>query len=72
LHNYVWELIQKETLTQTEKASIDKYIEMISKKEEVDEEKLENQSLTQEEAKALYHETADLLRAITDLKEIED
>ena len=72
LHNYVWELIQKETLTQTEKDSIDRYIEIISKKEEVDEKELENQSLTQKEAKALYHETAGLLRAITDLKEIEN
>jgi len=72
LHNYVWELIQKETLTQTEKDSIDRYIEIISKKEKVDEKELENQSLTQEEAKALYHETAGLLRATTDLKEIED
>lgn len=72
LHNYVWELIQKETLTQTEKTSIDKYIEMISRKEKEDEKKLEDQSLTQEEAKALYRETAGLLRAIMDLKEIED
>ena len=47
LHDYVWELIQKETITQTEKSSIDKCIE-------------------------IYHETAGLLRAIMDLKEIED
>jgi hypothetical protein len=72
LHNYVWELIQKEMLTQTEKASIEKCIEMISAKEKEDEKKLEEQSLTQNEAKALYHETAGLLRAIMDLKEIED
>jgi hypothetical protein len=68
----VWELIQKEMLTQTEKASIEKCIEMISAKEKEDEKKLEEQSLTQNEAKALYHETAGLLRAIMDLKEIED
>ena len=45
---------------------------MISRKEKEDEKKLEDQSLTQEEAKALYRETAGLLRAIMDLKEIED
>jgi hypothetical protein len=72
LHDYVWELIQKETITQTEKSSIDKCIEMISTKEKEDEKELEGQSLTQDEAKALYHETAGLLRAIMDLKEIED
>jgi hypothetical protein len=72
LHDYVWELIQKETITQTEKASIDKCIEIISTKEKEDEKELEGQSLTQDEAKALYHETAGLLRAIMDLKEIED
>jgi len=68
----VWELIQKETLTQTEKASIDKCIEMISTKEKKDEKDLEGQSLTQEKAKALYNKTAGLLRAIMGLKEIED
>lgn len=72
LHDYVWELLQKETLTEAEKASIDKYIEMISIKEKEDEKKLEDQSFTLEEAKTLYHETAGLLRAIMDLKEIED
>ena len=72
LHDYVWELIQKETITQTEKSSIDKCIEIISTKEKEDEKELEGQSLTQDEAKALYHETAGLLRAIMDLKEIED
>ena len=72
LHDYVWGLIQKETLTQTEKTTIDKCIRMISTTEKTDEKKLEEQSLTQEEAKALYHETAGLLRAIMDLKEIED
>jgi len=56
LHDYVWELIQKETITQTEKVSIDKCIEMISTKEKEDEKELEGQSLTQDEAKALYHE----------------
>jgi hypothetical protein len=72
LHKYVWELIKKETLTQAEKNSIDKCIDIISAKEKEDEKELEEKSLTAEEAKNLYHETAGLLRAITDLKEIED
>jgi hypothetical protein len=71
LHNYVWKLIQKDKLTESEKSGIDKCIEIISGKEKEDEKKLEEGSLTEEEAKNLYHETAGLLRAITDLKEIE-
>lgn len=71
LHNYVWELIQKDKLTDSEKSRIDKCIEIISAKEKEDEKELEEKSLTREEAKNLYHETAGLLRAITDLKEIE-
>ena len=72
LHNYVWELIQKDKLTEVEKSRIDKCIEIISAKEKKDEKELEEKPLTPEEAKKLYHETAGLLRAITDLKEIED
>jgi hypothetical protein len=71
LHNYVWELIQKDELSATEKSRIDKCIETISAKEKMDEKELEERSLTSEEARKLYHETAGLLRAITDLKEIE-
>ncbi|KKG14531.1 hypothetical protein EO98_06245 [Methanosarcina sp. 2.H.T.1A.6] len=71
LHNYVWELIQKENLTASEKTGIDKCIEIISAKEQKDEKELEEKPLTQEQAKSLYHETAGLLRAIMDLKEIE-
>jgi hypothetical protein len=72
LHNYVWELIQKDKLTEVEKSRIDKCIGIISAKEKKDEKELEEKPLTPEEAKNLFHETAGLLRAITDLKEIED
>lgn len=72
LHNYVWELIQKDKLTDEDKSRIDKCIEKISAKEKKDERDLEKKPLTHENAQALYHETAGLLRAIVDLKEIED
>ncbi|WP_292389092.1 DUF5788 family protein [Methanosarcina sp. UBA5] len=71
LHNYVWELIQKDKISVAEKSRMDKYIEILSAKEMKDEKELEEKSLTSEEARKLYHETAGLLRAITDLKEIE-
>ena len=71
LHNYVWDLIQKDTLTEVEKSIIDKCIDIISAKEKEDEKELEEKTLTREEAKTLYRETAGLLRAVMDLKEIE-
>ena len=71
LHNYVWDLIQKDTLTEVEKSRIDKCIDIISAKEKEDEKELEEKTLTREEAKTLYRETAGLLRAVIDLKEIE-
>ncbi len=72
LHEYVWELIHKEEIMEEDKKRIDKCIQLISEKEEEDEKELEESPLTREEAKALYHETAGLLRAIMDLREIED
>jgi hypothetical protein len=71
LHNYVWELVQKDKLSTDEKSRIDQCIRIISSKEKKDEKELEESSLTSEEARNLYHETAGLLRAITEMKEIE-
>jgi hypothetical protein len=71
LHNYIWELVQKEELSESEKSKIDKCIEILSAKEMKDEKELEENSLTSEESRNLYHETAGLLRAITNLQEIE-
>ena len=71
LHNYVWDLIQKDTLTEIEKSRIDKCIDIISAKEKEEEKELEGKTLTHEEARALYRETAGILRAVMDLKEIE-
>lgn len=72
LHEYVWELIHKEEITEEEKERIEKCIQLISEKEGEDEKELEEKTLTREEAWDLYHETAGLLRAIMDLREIED
>lgn len=71
LHNYIWELVQKEELSESEKSRIDKCVEILSAKEMKDEKELEEKSLTSEESRNLYHETAGLLRAITNLQEIE-
>jgi len=72
LHEYVWDLIQKGELTEEEKEKIRHCIDLISEKELEEENKLEKDPLSREEAQKIYHETAGLLRAIMDLKEIED
>ncbi len=72
LHEYVWEMIQKDEITPEEKERIDNCIKLISEKEEEDEKELEELALTRDESRALYHETAGLLRAIMDLRDIED
>ena len=71
LHDYVWDLIQKDTLSEADKTAIDKCIDIISHKEEEDLQCLKENCLTETAAQNLYHETAGLLRAITDLKDIE-
>jgi len=49
LHNYVWDLIQKDTLAEIEKSRIDKCIDIISAKEKEEEKELEGKTLTHEE-----------------------
>ncbi|MDI3486117.1 MAG: hypothetical protein PWQ50_1337, partial [Methanolobus sp.] len=51
---------------------IDKYISYLREKEQEDETKLKTEKLTKKEAKALFNETSGILRAIMDLREIED
>ena len=72
LHDRVWELINKETISDDEKQEIEKCIELLKNKERIDELELETKEMTREEAKELFDETAGLLRAIMDLREIEE
>lgn len=71
-HDRVWDLINKETLSDDEKKQIEKCIDVLNEKERVDELELETKEMTREEAKTLSDETAGLLRAIMDLREIEE
>jgi hypothetical protein len=71
-HDRVWELINKETLSDDEKKQIEKCIAVLKEKERIDELELETKEMTREEAKTLSDETAGLLRAIMDLREIEE
>lgn len=72
LHDRVWELINKDTLSEDDKQEIEKCIVLLKDKERIDELELETKEMTLEEAKKLSDETAGLLRAIMDLREIEE
>ncbi len=72
LHDRVWELINKETISQDEKQEIEECIQLLKNKERIDEFELETKEMTREEAKELFDGTAGLLRAIMDLREIEE
>jgi hypothetical protein len=71
LHDMIWKLIHKGPLTEPEKKWVRELIHVLEYKEEFDEKSLMDEKLTFEEAKRLYHESAGLLRAIMDLKDLE-
>ncbi len=72
LHDLIWKLINKDLLTEPEREWIHNLIHLLENKEEVDEERLEKSDLTNKQAKRLFNEAAGLLRAIMDLKDLED
>ncbi|WP_406661919.1 DUF5788 family protein [Methanolobus sp. ZRKC3] len=72
LHEMVWELINKEHLSEEDSDSIETCILHLKEKEKDDELKLSTDKLTKEEAKKLFYETSGILRAIMDLRSIEN
>ena len=72
LHELVWRLINKKELTESETAGIESLIRALEEKEACDETALARETITREEAEDLYKEASGLLRAIIDLKGIEN
>ncbi|WP_342306153.1 DUF5788 family protein [Methanolobus sp. ZRKC5] len=72
LHDLVWNLLNKDTLSTEDTKHIDMYISYLREKEKEDELELATKKLSHKEAKTLFDETAGLLRAIMDLRGIED
>lgn len=72
LHELVWRLINKKELTEHETIGIESLIRALEAKEVCDETALLKETTTREEAKCLYKESAGLLRAIMDLKRVEN
>lgn len=71
IHDLIWRCIHQKNLSEIEKMHFTKLIQTLESKEKFDEEVLKKASLTQEEARALFHESAAFIRAIMDLRECE-
>ena len=72
LHEVVWRLVNKKELAESETAGIESLIRALEGKEVYDETALTKETITREEAEDLYNEASGLLRAIMDLKGIEN
>ncbi|AKB84699.1 DUF5788 family protein [Methanococcoides methylutens] len=72
LHEITWQLINKEKLTDEDRDHIDHCIVSLNKKAKSCETYLEKTDMTLDEAKDVFDKTAGLLRAIMDLKDIEE
>ena len=72
LHELVWKLILKKILTESEKKCVKWLIHKLENIEQIDEEKIEKAHLTRAQAELIQDEAAGLLRAIMDLKDLEE
>jgi len=72
LRNLVWKLTKKRRLTEKEKNCVKGLILHLDQKEKFDEERLEKAKLTRTQAEQLYDEAAGLVRAIMDLRDLEE
>ncbi len=71
VHDVIWRCIHKKEFSEKEKKSFMELVRMLETKEKLDEESLGKASLTREEAKKLFHESAALIRAIMDIRDCE-
>ena len=72
LHELVWRLINKKELTEPETIGIESLIHALEAKEACNETALAKETITRVEAECLYKEAAGILRAIMDLKGVEN
>ncbi|NYT19607.1 MAG: methyl-accepting chemotaxis protein [Methanosarcinales archaeon] len=72
LHEITWKLITKPKLTEEDREHIDHCIVVLRKKAKSCENYLGKTDMTLEQAKDVFDKTAGLLRAIMDLKDLEE
>jgi len=71
VHDVIWRCIHKKEFSEQEKKSFMELVRILEAKEKLGEDSLRKASLTREEARKLFHESAALIRAIMDIKECE-
>jgi hypothetical protein len=72
LHDLVLKLIQKRRLTESERKYVKWLIHKLENIEQIDEERIEKADLTRTQAELIQDEAAGLLRAIMDLRDLEE
>ncbi|MDW7730858.1 MAG: DUF5788 family protein [Methanolobus sp.] len=70
LHEVIWEIVNKKKYTPEDLENIQTFLDILYEKEQECERYLEEGDLTHEEAKKIFNETAGLMRAIMDLREL--
>lgn len=70
LHRLIWRLINEKEITEIERQQITELIDILEKKEKIDEESLKAKKLTQKQAIELHDEAAKIIRALLDLKDL--
>ncbi len=70
LHNLIWRLINEKDITETEKQQISEIVDLLERKEKIDENSLISKRLTQEEAEKLHDEAAGIIRSLLELRDL--
>jgi len=70
LHRLIWRLINEKEITEKERMQITELIEILEKKEKIEEESLKAAKLTLKQAIELHDEAASIIRALLDLKDL--
>jgi hypothetical protein len=70
LRHIIWRLINENEITEQERQHIEELIDLLEKKEKMDEDLLREQKMTREQAKMLFEEASGVIRALLDLKDL--
>ncbi len=70
LHHLIWRLINEKEITDREQQQIEEIIDILEKKERQEEDFLREEKLTHKQAKQIFNETAGVIRALMDLKDL--
>jgi hypothetical protein len=70
LHRLIWRLINEKEISDRERIQIEEIIDVLQKKERLEEDALKDEALSIEKARELHDEAAGVIRSILDLKDL--